>query len=75
MWRSCASSTWTMGMLWFSIFISWVIKNTILRFGGISLYRKVFPFFLGLLLGEYFVGGAWVVIGVIFDIEVYSFYR
>ncbi|MFC1719435.1 DUF6785 family protein [Candidatus Poribacteria bacterium] len=70
-----ASSTWTMGMLWFSIFISWLTKNTILRFGGIRLYRKAFPFFLGLLLGEYLVGGAWVVIGVLFNVEVYSFYR
>jgi len=70
-----ASSTWTVSMLWFSILISWFIKKTILQFGGIRLYRKVFPFFLGLLLGEYLVGGTWVVIGVLFDIEVYSFYR
>ena len=70
-----ASSTWTVSMLWFSIFISWLAKNTILRFGGIRSYRRVFPFFLGLLLGEYLVGGAWVVIGVIFNMEVYSFYR
>jgi len=70
-----ASSTWTVSMLWFSILISWFIKKTILQFGGISYYRKAFPFFLGILLGEYLVGGAWVVIGVIFNIEVYSFYR
>jgi len=70
-----ASSTWTMSMLWFSIFLSWLIKKTILQFGGIRLYRKAFPFFLGMLLGDYLVGGAWVVIGVIFNIEVYSFYR
>jgi len=70
-----ASSTWTMGMLWFSIFLSWLIKKTVLQFGGVRLYRKAFPFFLGLLLGDYLVGGTWVVIGVIFNIEVYSFYR
>lgn len=70
-----ASSTWTVSMLWFSILISWLIKKTILQFGGIRFYRRAFPFFLGLLLGEYLVGGAWVVIGVILDVEVYSFYR
>ncbi len=70
-----ASSTWTVGMLWFSIFVSWAIKRILLRLGGISLYRKAFPLFLGLLLGEYLVGGGWVVIGVLFDIQVYSFYR
>lgn len=70
-----ASSTWTVSMLWFSIFVSWAVKKTILRFGGIRLYRQVFPFFLGLLLGEYLVGGGWVVIGVIFNMDVYSFFR
>jgi hypothetical protein len=70
-----ASSTWTVSMLWFSILISWLIKKTILQFGGIRFYRRAFPFFLGLLLGEYLLGGAWVIIGVIFGVEVYSFYR
>ena len=70
-----ASSTWTVGMLWFSIFISWAIKRTVLKFGGVRLYRQVFPFFLGLLLGEYLVGGGWVVVGVLFGIDVYSFFR
>ena len=36
-----ASSMWTFGWLWFSVLISWAIKNLILRFGGIRLYHKV----------------------------------
>ena len=70
-----ASSIWTFGWLWFSIFISWAIKTAILKFGGIGLYRRARPIFLGLILGEYVVGGAWVIIRLIFNVQVYSFYR
>lgn len=70
-----ASSIWTFGWLWFSVFVSWAAKNLILRFGGIRLYQKVLPLFLGLILGEFIVGGAWVVIRLIWGVAVYSFYR
>lgn len=70
-----ASSIWTFGWLWFSVFISWAAKNLILRFGGIRLYHKVLPLFLGLILGEFIVGGAWVIVRLIWGVTVYSFYR
>lgn len=70
-----ASSMWTFGWLWFSVFISWTAKNLILRFGGIRLYHRVLPLFLGLILGEFIVGGAWVIMRLIWGVSVYSFYR
>ena len=70
-----ASEKSTMGRLWFSIFISWAIKTTLLKIGGIRLYRKVFPLFLGLILGEFTIGGAWVLVRLFWGIQVYSFYR
>lgn len=36
----------------FSIFIAWGIKTIILRIGGVDLYRRLRPFFLGLLVGH-----------------------
>ena len=39
----------------FSIFLAWVAKSLILKFGGIHLYRKAQPFFFGLIVG-YFTG-------------------
>ena len=69
------SSNWTGGWLWFSIFMSWLIKITVLRFGGIRLYRRVYPIFLGLLLGEFIVGGSWVLFRLFSGLTVYSFYR
>ena len=50
-------------------------KAILLKVGGIRLYRKVFPLFLGILLGEFIIGGAWVLIRLFWDIGVYSFYR
>ncbi len=70
-----ASSMWTFGWLWFSVLVSWAAKNLILRFGGIRLYHRVLPLFLGLILGEFIVGGAWVLIRLIWGVSVYSFYR
>ncbi|HCQ03957.1 MAG TPA: hypothetical protein DIT99_26150 [Candidatus Latescibacteria bacterium] len=35
----------------FSAFLAWLIKLLVLRIGGVSLYHKTKPFFLGLLIG------------------------
>jgi hypothetical protein len=39
--------------LWVPIFITWVIKGSLLRYGGLRSYQRVLPFFLGLVLGEF----------------------
>ena len=33
------------------VFVAWVCKSLVLRIGGIALYRRTQPFFLGLLVG------------------------
>jgi hypothetical protein len=38
--------------LWFSIFLGWLAKVLITRFGGNSTYRALIPGFLGLVLGD-----------------------
>ena len=35
---------------WFAIFLAWLIKGLILRFGGHNIYKKSIPFFLGMIL-------------------------
>jgi hypothetical protein len=35
----------------FSVFLSWLIKSLLLRFGGVRLYRQGQPFFIGMLVG------------------------
>ncbi len=42
--------------LWLPIFISWLFKSLILRYGGLPGYRTALPFFIGLILGEFGAG-------------------
>jgi len=67
------SSSWSINLFWSSIFISWLIKFIILKHGGVNLHRKVIPFFLGLILGEFVVGGFWTLRGVVFQTATYKF--
>lgn len=48
--------------LWFSIFLAWLLKLVILKYGGIKLYRQLLPFFFGLILGSFTSAGLWNVI-------------
>ncbi|MDP6700782.1 MAG: hypothetical protein QGH25_14120, partial [Candidatus Latescibacteria bacterium] len=50
-----------------AIFVAWAAKSLIMRFGGIELYRKASPFFIGLIVG-YFLG-----IGLSFVVDVAFF--
>ena len=62
--------------LWFSIFLAWIIKGAIVRYGGICLYRSLLPFFLGLVLGEFTTVTAWVFIDGHYGFEgnmIYNF--
>ncbi len=55
--------TSTVRVDWFGIFLAWLVKAIVLRYGGVVLYRKVRPLFVGLILGTCVgVGGASLVI-------------
>jgi hypothetical protein len=43
--------------LWAPFFAVWVCKLLILKAGGMKLYRRLIPFFLGIVLGHYMVTG------------------
>jgi len=53
---------WMTGQIWFSVFVAWLLKLSILKYGGAGLYYKLKPLFLGLILGEATVAGTWLVI-------------
>jgi hypothetical protein len=65
------SNTFTMEWLWCATFVGWAIKLVTIRYGGMRLYRQFLPFFIGLILGDYIIGGAWSLIGLAFGIRVY----
>ena len=49
----------TVSIDWFGMFLAWVIKLIVLRYGGVTLYHKTRPLFIGLILGTCIgIGGA-----------------
>ncbi len=52
------STNYGIARSWLGIFLGWLIKLTVLRVGGMSLYNRGLPFFVGLILGEFISAGA-----------------
>ena len=44
----------------FSVFLAWLLKTFVLRYGGLPLFRKSCPFFLGLIAGQFVSVGLWL---------------
>jgi len=65
---------WGMYNLWSCIFVSWLAKMLILRHGGLKSYRNAIPFFLGMALGDYLLGGIWSIVGITMDTTIYQFF-
>ena len=64
------SSWWTFTGLWFPLLISWIIKRILLSTGGVRLYRRSIPFFIGLVIGDVIVASIISILGLIFDFRV-----
>jgi hypothetical protein len=58
---------WLTSHIWFVVLVTWLLKLTILRYGGPSLFRTLRPFFLGLILGEATIAATWIVIYSLID--------
>ena len=56
------------GPIWGPFFIVWVVKTLVLRIGGMGSYRRLIPFFLGMVIGHFFTAGVvWGWVGLIND--------
>jgi len=42
--------------------LAWMIKVIALKYGGPVFYHKTRPFFIGVVLGQFVVGGTWLLI-------------
>ncbi len=56
-----------MRILWVSFFIGWACNALCMRYGGITLFKKVQLFFVGLIIGDFLMGGSWAIIGLFTD--------
>lgn len=68
------TTSWGMNIIWSCLFISWLSKWVILKYGGLKAHRAAIPFFLGLILGEFTIGSMWTIIGIAFSIQTYGFW-
>lgn len=66
--------SYAMDYFWFAIFLSWLIKLVIVRYGGMRLHNYLVPFFLGLVLGDFFIGSMWAIIGPIIKTQTYKIF-
>lgn len=57
--------TYAMSVLWFSCFLAWLGKSLTMRFGGLELFRKIAPWMLGMILGEFTSAVVWAIIAML----------
>jgi hypothetical protein len=67
------SGSWSMQLFAPSVFVSWLVKTLLLRYGGMTSYRPASMFFMGMILGEFTAGTFWGVYGIIRHMPMYNF--
>ncbi len=63
--------SWANDLFWLDMFIAWLCKVIILRYGGMNVYRVALPFFLGLILGDWVTGSLWSLIGTVLHLSLF----
>ena len=67
------SASWTMIVFWFPVLVAWAIKQPMMRYGGMKLYRNFRPFFLGMIFGEFGLAVLWTIISWAANVPAPSF--
>jgi hypothetical protein len=55
-----SSAMWT---LWFSFFLGWACNALCMRYGGTALFKNLRFFFIGMIIGDFFMAGCWAIYG------------
>ena len=55
-------ANWIVDWMWFSVFVAWLIKIIILRYGGAQLFNRSRIFFLGIITGRMLITGIWLIV-------------
>ncbi|HYR03208.1 MAG TPA: DUF6785 family protein, partial [Syntrophobacteria bacterium] len=53
-----------MQILWFSFLVGWLCNHLTLRYGGVGLFKRVRFLFVGLIIGDFAMGGIWALVGL-----------
>jgi hypothetical protein len=66
--------SYAMNYFWLCVFVAWLAKLLLIRYGGMTAHRKAIPFFLGLILGDYTAGALWSLLALLLGQPTYSMY-
>jgi len=69
------SSSFEIQLVWMPIFVAWVIKGALLRYGGVRTYQNALPFFYGLILGQFVEGSILNIWGIATGTPTYQFWQ
>jgi len=69
------SSSWEMNLLWLPLFIAWLTKVVLLRYGGMRTFSAALPFFYGLILGQFIPGSLLNIWGIMTQNPTYQFWQ
>ncbi len=69
------TSSWEINLVWGPLFLAWVFKSLILRYGGRGGFQRMLPFFIGLMLGQFVVGSLWNIYGIARGLPTYQFWQ
>ena len=61
--------------MWFAMFVVWLLKAVMIRYGGPRLLLRVRPFFLGFILGEFVALAVWLMIDLATGAQGNSLYN
>jgi hypothetical protein len=67
------TTSWMTQVFWTPILIAWILKTVVIRYGGMRLFIRVRPFFLGLVFGEFTAAVVWTVISILFPVKAPTF--
>lgn len=59
------SMTTPMQVIWFSVFLGWLAKNLVMRYGGARVYVGLRPLAYGLVAGEALAAGFFLLVAII----------
>jgi hypothetical protein len=62
------SASWTSMVFWFPMFVAWIVKSLVVRYGGMRLFAKLRPLFLGMIFGEFTSAVVWTLAAAAWDI-------
>jgi len=58
------ANTYPIQVCWLSIMIGWLCKTLVMRLGGVPVYRKLCPAFLGMIVATTFSSVFWILVKI-----------